>query len=342
MSYKELKVAVIIPCYKVKPFITSVIAGIGKEADLIYVVDDACPDQSGDHVRSHCPDPRVRVIELQANQGVGGATIVGYQAAIAEGASLLVKIDGDGQMDPGLIPYFLEQILVQDADYAKGNRFFRLQDARDMPRIRLIGNLVLSFMTKLSSGYWQIVDPTNGFTVLRADVAAELNFDEVDRGYFFESDLLLHLNSVRAVVVDVPMQAVYGSETSNLKVRHAFTEFFSKNLRNTVRRLRLSYFTRDFSLGSAELLLGSCLLLFGICFGTYAWIHGIVIGVPRTSGTVMLAALPTLVGLQLLMTFFNYDVANLPRKRITRAPVQVRGLSASEDNKRSQQTEHED
>lgn len=318
MSFQDHKIAVIVPCFRVRNFILSVLDAMGEEVDMVFVVDDACPEDTGDYVSASVSDPRAQVIRHKKNVGVGGATLTGYRAAIAQGADILVKVDGDGQMNPSLIPLFLEQLLGRDADYVKGNRFYRLENARGMPRTRLVGNLTLSFLTKISSGYWQVVDPTNGFTALRADVACELPFEELDEGYFFESDMLFHLNLLRAVVLDVPMRAVYGDEQSNLKVSRVLPEFFAKNLRNAWRRIIRSYFVREFTLGSAELLGGLLFFIFGISFGAYAWIRGAVTETLQSSGTVMLAALPTLVGLQLLIAFLHFDVLNTPKSRLIR------------------------
>ena len=141
--------------------------------------------------------------------------------------SVVVKVDGDGQMDPRLIPSFVYPILRGEADYTKGNRFFDLESVRTMPRFRLLGNAILSFMTKLSSGYWNLFDPTNGFTAIHTDVARHLPFDKISRRYFFETDILFRLNTLRAVVVDVPMEAKYGDEVSNLKISKIVLEFFA-------------------------------------------------------------------------------------------------------------------
>lgn len=318
MSARQPRVAVIIPCYRVKRQILDVLAGIGAEVDCIVVVDDACPENTGAWVQAQCADPRVQVVFNAVNQGVGGATLAGYRAALAQDADLLIKLDGDGQMNPALIPVFLSAVFEHDADYVKGNRFYRLEHARSMPRIRLVGNLLLSFLTKLSSGYWHVLDPTNGYTVLRADVACELPFEQIDRRFFFESDLLLHLNVLGAVVHDVPMRAVYGDEQSNLQVSRVFLEFLTKNLRNTARRIGMNYFTKDFNLGSAQLALGLPSLLFGLVFGSWSWLRGVATDTLASSGTVMLAALPTLIGLQLLVAFFSYDVNHVPTQRQAR------------------------
>lgn len=220
-----IRVAVVIPCYKVTRHIQDVITGIGAEVEHIYVVDDACPESSGMFVEQNVSDPRVKVLFCSENQGVGGAVMAGYRAAIAGGAEVIVKVDGDGQMDPSLIPEFILPIIIGDADYTKGNRFFDLEEIRNMPRVRLFGNAVLSLMAKLSTGYWDLFDPTNGYTAIHADVARHLPFAKISKRYFFETDILFRLNTLRAVVVDVPMSAKYADEVSNLKISKIIGEF---------------------------------------------------------------------------------------------------------------------
>jgi glycosyltransferase involved in cell wall biosynthesis len=313
MNQSEL-IAVVIPSYKVTRHILGVIAGIGPEVGRIYVVDDRCPDHSGDFVRANCSDPRVFVIEHEQNQGVGGAVMSGYRAAIDDGATVIVKVDGDGQMDAALIPAFVAPILAGEADYTKGNRFFNLERIGSMPPMRLFGNAMLSFLTKLSSGYWDLFDPTNGFTAIHADAARYLPFDKISRRYFFETDMLFRLNTLGAVVADVPMDAVYGDEVSNLKISRIVTEFSVKHMRNFFKRLFYNYYLRNMSLASIELPLGVLLLLFGLVFGTTHWIAASRLGQATPAGTVMVAALPMIMGVQLILAFLAYDIASVPRR----------------------------
>lgn len=231
------KVAVVIPCYKVKNHILGVIGGIGPEVVRIYAVDDCCPDGSGDFIEANCSDERVIVLRHSENQGVGGAVMSGYRAAIDDDMEVIVKVDGDGQMDPSLIPDFITPILAGEADYTKGNRFFDLEEIRAMPRMRLFGNAMLSFMTKLSSGYWDLFDPTNGYTAIHVTVARHLPFKKISNRYFFETDMLFRLNTIRAVVVDVPMNAKYVDEVSNLKISKIIGEFLAKHVRNFSKRI---------------------------------------------------------------------------------------------------------
>ncbi len=313
---KNSQIAVIIPTYKAKDHILGVISTIGPEVSCIYVIDDCCPNNSGDYVLEHNNDERVKVIKLEKNLGVGGAVMTGYQAAIDDGMDILVKIDSDGQMDPSLILDFCGPIIDGEADYTKGNRFYNLEKVRVMPKIRLFGNAVLSLMCKLSSGYWNLFDPTNGYTAIHADVARQLPFHKISQRYFFETDMLFRLNTLRAMVIDVPMEAKYGDEVSNLKISKIIGEFFAKHIRNCLKRIFYNYYLRDMSLASIELPLGLLLLAFGIIFGGYHWIHSFQTINPTTAGTVMLAALPALMGLQLVLAFLSYDISAMPQRSI--------------------------
>ncbi len=305
--------AAVIPCFRVKRHILGVLAAIPAAVDHIYVVDDACPEGSGAAVESGCTDPRVRVLRHERNQGVGGATLTGYRAALADGATVIVRLDGDGQMDPALIPRLVRPILEGTADYAKGNRFFELEGLRAMPPLRLFGNSMLSFASKLSSGYWNVFDPTNGFTAIHAAVLRQLPLDKLAQGWFFESDLLFRLGTIRAVVCDVPIPARYGDETSSLVVRRVVGEFAWKHLSNAAKRIFYGYYLRNFNIASIEIALGLPLIAFGGWIGVTRWIDGYQSATPATSGTVMLAALPVLIGIQLVLAFLSYDLQNVPR-----------------------------
>jgi glycosyltransferase involved in cell wall biosynthesis len=305
-------IAVTIPCYRERDHILGVLERIGDECDLIIVVDDGCPEGTGKFVEEQCADPRVKVVYHGTNRGVGAATLTGYEAALEGGAGVIVKLDGDGQMDPALIPRLVKPILDGAADYTKGNRFFELEGLRSMPRARLVGNSLLSFANKLSSGYWNLFDPTNGFTAIHAAIARILPLDQVDRGYYFESDLLFRLGTLRAVVMDVPMRAAYHGEESSLGIPRAIFEFSAKHAVNTVKRIFYCYFLRDFNIASLELILGLAFFGFGSWIGATRWVDAVARGVYASSGTVMLAALPVIIGIQMLLAFMNRDLQNIP------------------------------
>ena len=292
--------------------ILEVISGIGAEVEAIYVVDDACPEQSGALVEQSCRDIRVRVLRNAVNLGVGGATLRGFAEAAAKGATVIVKIDGDGQMDPAHIISFAAVILSGEADYAKGNRFFEPEGVATMPTSRLFGNAGLSFLAKLSTGYWQSFDPTNGFVAIHSSLIPLLPMDKIAKRYFFESDLLFRLGLLGARVVDVPMHGYYGDEVSGLNPYREIPRFASAHGRNFLKRIFYNYFLRDFSVASIELILGLALLIFGALFGAFNWGYHQA----ATAGTVMVAALPILLGVQLILAFFNFDIQSTPRQAL--------------------------
>ena len=254
----------------------------------------------------------MRVLRNPENRGVGGAVLAGYEAALRDGADVMVKIDGDGQMDPALLPRFVAPILSGKSDYTKGNRFFDLLSLRGMPPLRLFGNAVLSLMAKVSTGYWTLFDPTNGYTAIDARVVSWLRFESLSQRYFFETDMLFRLNTLRAVVTDIPMDAVYADEQSNLKISKILGEFMFRHVKNAVKRVFYNYFLRDMSLASLELIVGSVLVIFGTIWGTVNWIESARTAVAAPLGTIMLAVLPVLLGTQFLLGFLAYDVANVP------------------------------
>jgi glycosyltransferase involved in cell wall biosynthesis len=306
-------IAVVIPAFKVSSHIAEVIGAIGPEVRHIIVVDDACPENSGT-VAKNLKDKRVTVVVHDKNQGVGGATVTGYEKALELGADIVVKLDGDGQMDPADIPRLVAPLEANIADYAKGNRFSSVENLESMPLVRVLGNAGLSFMTKLSSGYWTVTDPTNGFTAIRSELLAELRLAKLHRRFFFESDMLFRLNLLGAAVADVPMKAVYGSERSNLSVLKTLFQFPWLHFVNHLKRIFYSYYLREMSIASFELPFGVGLLIFGASFGVNAWVSASAAGVATTTGNVMIAALPIIIGFQLVLAFLSYDIASTPKR----------------------------
>jgi hypothetical protein len=215
-----------------------------------------------------------------------------------------------------LIGRFVEPIAAGEADYTKGNRFYNLEQLQQMPALRLLGNAALSFMSKLSTGYWDIFDPTNGYTAIHADMARLLPLDKISRRYFFETDMLFRLNTLRAVVVDIPMDASYGTEVSSLKISRIIFEFLGKHARNFFKRVFYNYYLRDMSVASFELPLGLASLLFGVVYGAVHWIRSSNVEMATPAGTVMLSGLPVIVGVQLLLAFLAHDVASVPRRPV--------------------------
>jgi dolichol-phosphate mannosyltransferase len=310
----DAKIAVVIPAFRVGDTIKGVVLSIPDFVDYIVVVDDACPDLSGKEAEK--TDRRnLAVIYHERNQGVGGALVSGYRKAMELGCEIVIKIDGDGQMDPKHISNLISPLIHDEADYTKGNRFQDLRALKTMPKIRLFGYSALSFMVKLASGYWNIIDPTNGYTAIHRRVLDRLDLPKISRGYFFEADMLIHLNIINAVVKDVGISAKYADENSSLNIRKAVLQFPLKLLDGLIRRVFLKYFIYDFNMASVYILLGIPIFLVSVVWGMFEWIDSVVSGVPRTAGTIMLVALPIILSFQMLLQAINIDIYSVPRKK---------------------------
>lgn len=304
-----MRIAVVIPAYKVKNQILEVVNSIPEIVSQIYVVDDKCPESCGEFLQQSYDGNRLKVIFNEKNLGVGGAVKEGYKQFLKDDqAEVIVKLDGDGQMDPSLIKGLVNSILLNQTDYSKGNRFNNLRSLKGMPTMRLFGNSVLSFLNKFVNGYWHIMDPTNGFTAIHKDTLHKLELDKIDNRYFFESDMLFRLSLVRARVEDFSMQALYADEESNLRIGKILFEFPPKYCVRFIKRIGYNYFLRDFNAGSLQLFMGTLLFMFGVIFGSINWLNSVNTGVEASAGTIMLSALPVILGFQLLLGFLNYDI----------------------------------
>ncbi len=313
-----MNTAVIIPCYKVKKHILSVIKSIGNEVDLIVVVDDNCPENSGKFVEKNCTDSRVKVIFNDKNLGVGGAVKNGYKYALKKEIDIFVKLDGDGQMSPKLIGKIIKPIINEEADYVKGNRFFDIESIQKMPAIRIFGNSMLSLINKFVNGYWNLMDPTNGFVAIHKNALKLIPLEKIENRFFFESDMLFRLSIIKAVVVDVPMMAHYANEKSNLSISHSAFSFPFKYLNRFLKRIFYNYFLREFNIASLELLFGNIFMIFGILFGGYFWMKSINTGIVATSGQVMIASVPILIGFILLLLALHVDLISIPTKPLSK------------------------
>lgn len=314
LNLRKYDIAVVIPCYRVEETIGAVLAGMPRYVKHIIVVDDASPDNTFEVVqRAATRDRRILLIRHEHNQGVGGAMRTGFRKALELGVQIVVKVDGDDQMDLTHLPDMLLPLIEGTADYTKGNRFRDFQALRRMPLIRRIGNMGLGFLTKASTGYWNLFDPTNGFVAIRAGVLAQLPMHRIDRTFYFETSMLANLYMIGAVVKDVPMPARYQRESSNLSVRRSLFEFPFKLMRTFIRRLAIKYMIYDFSMASVYILAGLPLLLFGLVFGSIKWVDYARRDVPAPTGTVMLPTLSVLLGIQFLIAAIEIDLRSTPK-----------------------------
>lgn len=304
--------AVVIPAFNEEAFIADVIKTVPDFVDQVIVVDDCSTDATFE-MASSTADHRTIVIQPSGNQGVGGATLFGYERALEAGSDIIVKIDGDGQMDPERLPDLLDALIEDGYDYAKGNRFLNPESLPEMPRLRLFGNIALTFLTKLATGYWKVFDPQNGYTAIKARVLEKLNRAAVHRGFFFENDMLVQLALIDARVKDVPIPARYGNEVSSLNIGRVLVTFPLLLMHRTARRIWHNYVVRDFSPIALFLGLGLLLLAWGTGFGLYTWVRSAVTDEFASTGTVMLSVLPFFIGFQLVLQAIVLDIQNAPR-----------------------------
>jgi len=321
-DFKRHRIAAIIPAYRAERDILAVLKGLPKYIRHVIVVEDASPDSTADLVAAAAKrDRRIRLIRHPMNKGVGGAMISGFRKALELRAQIVVKLDSDNQMDPGYLPALLTPLIEGRADYTKGNRFRDFASLRRMPLLRRIGNLGLSFLTKAATGYWNLFDPTNGFFAVRTEVLAQLPLERIDNRYYFETSMLANLYLQNALVLDVPIPARYGNETSSLSIQRTLFEFPFKLMRTFVQRIFLKYFLYDFSMMSVYLLAGIPLLLFGLIFGTLKWVQYASINIPAPTGTVMLPTLSVILGIQFLLSAIDIDMNAVPKEPLTQALV---------------------
>ena len=306
------KVGVVIPCFRVRGTLLEVARHLPGWIDVIVVVDDACPEKSSEVLNGKFTHPGLVVLSHASNQGVGGAMMTGFRRALENGCDIIVKVDGDDQMDSAYLPNLIHPIASGLCDFTKGNRFIHLESLRSMPLVRRIGNSCLTLLTKFASGHWHISDPTNGYLAIHRETLKLLSFERLSRGYFFETSLLIQLNILRAVAFDIPIPARYRNEHSSLSVLRAAFGFPPRLVRGLIQRILWRYLFYDISATTYCLFTGLVMTFAGCLFGAVRWTQGGMSGELQSAGTVALALLPTIVGLQLLLQALVLDVIDKP------------------------------
>lgn len=300
---------VVVPAYRAAKTVLTVVERALRVADLVIVVDDACPERSGDLVEPAFASDRVIVIRHEKNGGVGAAMKTGIRRALELGAEVIVKLDADDQMDVSYVPHMIELLSrYPELDLVKGNRFADPQTLHQMPAVRLFGNAGLTLLVKASSGYWTLVDPTNGFLAFRAEAIGQIALDTLADRYFFEIDVLCALGLSRRAIAELEMPSIYKDERSSLSIRRVLWEFPPLLLWRFLRRIALNYFIVEFNVATVCAVIGLPLLLVGVVFGLHEWALSLAEGTPRTPGTVILALLLFIVGFQLSLQALFYDV----------------------------------
>ena len=310
--YHGRSIFVVIPAYNVAAHIAQVVKDIPDFVDRIVVVNDNSSDDTVE-VLAGIPDARLTVKSHPTNQGVGGAMVTGFRVALEEGAGVVIKMDGDGQMDPGQVTALLDPIVKDGYAYSKGNRFLSEEQLRSMPKLRLIGTFALTFLTKLVSGYWHIFDPVNGFIAIDAAMLRRLPLSRIARRYFFETDMLIQLNVFRARIKDVDIPARYGEERSSMGLGQVMATFPLYLFHRFWYRLYYRHILREFSTVAVFWTVGLALSSWGVAFGVFIWLHSTFVGPAATTGTVMLSALPLILGFQLILQAISIEIQESPR-----------------------------
>jgi glycosyltransferase involved in cell wall biosynthesis len=310
--YKDKKVAVVIPAYNVAPHILDVLKTIPGFVDETIVVDD-CGTDGTTRILTQLIDPRVTVIKHEVNQGVGGAMVTGFKRALKNCADVVVKMDGDGQMDPSYVSSLLDPLIDVGYAYAKGNRFLDNVRLKEMPTLRLIGNYGLTFLTKLASGYWHVFDPQNGFLAIKAEALKWIDLDHLAKRYFFENDMLVHLNIFGFRVKDVSIPARYGEEKSSMSLSEVMVTFPIYLWRRFWYRIYQKDVLRDFSPVALFWFTGLALFTWGFLFGAYTWGKSTLLHQLASTGTVMLSVLPLVIGFELILQAVILEIKESPR-----------------------------
>lgn len=316
--------AVILPAHNESRHLAATVGGIPAWIDGIFIVDDASSDDTL-HVAEGLADARVRVLHHEKNQGVGGAMVTGFRAALDAGYDVIIKMDADGQMDPQELSTLIHPIGLGMAEYVKGNRFRQTGRPPSMPGSRWFGNVALSFLTKVASGYWHVFDSQCGFLAITAHTLRRLKLDGIARDYFFENDMLIRLNVIDARVVDVATAALYGTETSYVRIGRVTWSFPWRLARGFLWRFVKRHIVNDFGLIALLAIVGSVLALFGLAFGIAAWVSSASSGLTATTGTVMIAVLPLIIGIQMLLQALSIEVQNSPGAQETRSLARLPG-----------------
>ncbi|UAB81206.1 glycosyltransferase family 2 protein [Marixanthomonas sp. SCSIO 43207] len=306
------QLGIVIPYYNAQNHIETVVEKASHYSNHIIVVNDysSQPLPQG-YLQSH---ESVTIINLSENLGVGGATKAGFTyLENLDTVTVMIKLDADDQMDTEYIPQLVAPILTTKHDFVKGNRFRDFRALKRMPWARRFGNLFLSFLSKVATGYWNCFDFNNGFFALSKEKWSLLNQHDIANNYFFETSLISELYFQKASIKEVAMPAIYGEETSNMNIYNMPFLFGLNLLKRFVSRIWKAYFVYDFNIGSLYLVFGHLLFLSGILFGGINWYHYASKEVLTPLGTIMISALLIILGFQLLLQAIQFDILNTPK-----------------------------
>jgi len=247
--YEDRRIAVVVPAYNEETQIGKVIETMPDYVDRIVVIDDCSMDRTSEVVNGYAEKQpqRIHLIRHERNRGVGAAIASGYREAVEKGADVVAVMAGDGQMPPAELVNIIEPVVEGKADYAKANRLFTGEAWHKIPKVRYMGNAVLSLMTKVASGYWQLADTQSGFTAISAEAINRIRVKTLYPSYGYPNDLLVRLNGFGFKTVDVPSEPVYGvGEKSKMQVWKVIPRMTWLLTKCFFWRMKEKYMIRDF------------------------------------------------------------------------------------------------
>ncbi len=310
-----MNIIAVVPCYRSAHIAPKVVSDIIKYVDFVVCVDDLCPDKTGLIIQNQVKSDKLRVIFHKRNKGVGGATKTGIKIAESLGAEIIVKIDSDGQMDASYIPNLIDPIINKTSEYTKGNRFRNIAVLMKMPKIRLIGNIILSFITKLSTGYWELFDPTNGFIAFNTKILSRIEYEKTDNRYFFETDLLFRAGLCDVLISEIEIPAIYKNEKSGLNPFIESIRYFISHIIIFIKRIIYQYFLIDFNPGSLSFFLGFLGTIYTLFSGLRSIIYYKSLNIESPLGMKILFLTSAIISVQLFISFMYYDSTQRPLRR---------------------------
>lgn len=305
-------VAVVVPCYNEALLIRKVLETMPDTIDRIYVVDDQSTDDTAALVEHYAAEAsgRALLIRHAQNQGVGGAIATGYKAALAEGFDVTVVMAGDAQMDPAELPDIIGPVARGECDYTKGNRLFSGEAWNMIPRVRYLGNAMLSLLTKIASGYWHVADSQSGYTAIGLKALETIDWDQMYKRYGQPNDLLVRLNIHSFRVQDVPIRPIYGiGEKSGIRPLRMIPHLALLLNRLFWYRMVQKYVIRDFHPLLFFYTFGVALFTPGFLLGLYLFVKRIIDG-PIATTSAMFAVFLFITGMQLLLFAMWMDMEN--------------------------------
>lgn len=315
LDISDKKLAIVIPYYNASNQIVNVIKAIPSFINFVIIVDDCSSELLPIDTINAAINSESKLVFIKSDQnlGVGGATKIGFQKSIDLKVAITIKVDADNQMDLSYLPNLINPLLKNKTDFAKGNRFRDMKALQKMPFVRRFGNLILSFLIKVATGYWNVFDPTNGYFAIKNSLLKDIELSKLSNRYYFETSLLAELYFLKARIKDIPMPSIYGDEKSNM-VLWKMPFLFSRKLTTTfMKRILKEYFLYNFNIASLFIVVGLPLFLFGIFFGIKSWLYYATQNTFAPTGTIMIITLSIILGFQLLLQAIQFDISNSPK-----------------------------